>query len=1129
MIRHLQWKQLLVFLVVLIFPSLLFAEGTKQILTADTGHGKIEVMPSFSDFAWYDANGSVAPQYRLYIHVQNFGEIIYYGFGDVLDDFNNIVTDVLYEIKDPSGNIVVGPTHVPPSGAGYIQTFNQAVAGPYSIAGSSGYNALSYTPTVTGDFYIEFNFNSGTHDRTAFKYFDITVSTPSNVAIDGRVWSEDWQMTTDDYGNHFLGKLFVYSDDGIVTSINFNSMDPFVFGVSCNQYGCYNTGNFTNDRRSVPGMQTLPQYKLFLNNPDPNIYPTGVPGSIIMPVVITPDCSGTANIQVNVTKAGNVNLLLDINPLPGVQPEDVQLSQAVTAGINTITWNGLNGLGQPVPDGQPIHLYVTYINGLTNLPIYDVESNPRGFLVQLVRPSGSDPLTYWDDALVGGTQNLLGCAYSLPTTGCHSWIGDGSSGIGNNNTINTWWYVVSTTEGPVAFTSQRQPFQPGAIIGPASVCKGSSNNIYWINSVGGASSYHWSYSGAGATITQLSDTSISVDFSSTATSGNIVVYGSNTDCGSGPSQSKAIILTSLPGVTLTPYPPVCTSTPAFTLTGGSPAGGTYWIGGTQYTTFDPSIMGAGTFTVTYDYTSPLSSCSAQASQPLVVNALPIVTQTPLANTCVNTTPILLSGGTPAGGIYSGTGVSGGLFTPSIAGAGTFNITYTYTDANSCENSAVQPITVYPLPTITLSAFSNVCITAPSVILSGGSPTGGTYSGPGVISGIFYPNLAGADSVTIWYQYADPNGCTDSTSKPLVISPLPDTPGTIAGTSVLCQESTGVNYSVGIVPNAGSYIWTLAPSTAGTINGNAASVSIDWSASFSGNAGLTVAGVNSCGTGNSSPLYSILVNPKPFVSFIMCTDSITTSDAAIIHLSEGIPLGGTYSGTGVNTGASTFNPALAGVGGHAITYAYTNINNCTNTASRTITVLNPAAFFCGGTFKDVRDNRYYQTVGFGSQCWMAENLNYGIQIASALAQSNNCIPEKYCFNDNSSDCSGYGGLYQWDEMMTYSEALSSQGLCPPGWHIPSEPEWSQLFNNYINNGFAGAPLKASGYSGYNALVQGADFFNRLFDFNDFAGFYWSSSSHGSYKAWAHGMNNPDPSVSTYPAIKSNAFSIRCLKD
>jgi uncharacterized protein (TIGR02145 family) len=97
-------------------------------------------------------------------------------------------------------------------------------------------------------------------------------------------------------------------------------------------------------------------------------------------------------------------------------------------------------------------------------------------------------------------------------------------------------------------------------------------------------------------------------------------------------------------------------------------------------------------------------------------------------------------------------------------------------------------------------------------------------------------------------------------------------------------------------------------------------------------------------------------------------------------------------------------------------------------------------------------------------------------------------------------------------------------------VPSEAEWTLLFNNYTNNGFAGSALKATGYSGFNALIAGVDFFNRPFSsFGSFAGFYWSSDSHGPSKAWAHGMNSYDPSVSFYPSSRSNAFSVRCVKD
>jgi uncharacterized protein (TIGR02145 family) len=121
------------------------------------------------------------------------------------------------------------------------------------------------------------------------------------------------------------------------------------------------------------------------------------------------------------------------------------------------------------------------------------------------------------------------------------------------------------------------------------------------------------------------------------------------------------------------------------------------------------------------------------------------------------------------------------------------------------------------------------------------------------------------------------------------------------------------------------------------------------------------------------------------------------------------------------------------------------------------------------------------------------------------------------------------VYQWDEIMNYDETISPQGLCPPGWHVPSEGDWNALFANYINNGFAGSPLKYSGFSGFNALLYGTNHLNKIWDFQGFATFLWSSTTQGTDKAWSHGMNDPDPSVSAYPAYRTNAFSVRCIRD
>ena len=282
--------------------------------------------------------------------------------------------------------------------------------------------------------------------------------------------------------------------------------------------------------------------------------------------------------------------------------------------------------------------------------------------------------------------------------------------------------------------------------------------------------------------------------------------------------------------------------------------------------------------------------------------------------------------------------------------------------------------------------------------------------------------------------------------------------------------------------------------------------------------------NSC-TGTSNTVV-VSVKPLAAVSFTPCTDVITTTDANPFTLKGGLPLGGAYSGTGVNAGL--FNPAI-GAGIHTITYSYSNVFGCANTASLNITVLNPLPFFCGSPLTDVRDTKQYPTIKLGSQCWMAANLNFGTQVPSSSMQRDNCTTEKYCLNDISANCTTLGGLYQWDEVMQFEPVESIQGLCPPGWHIPSENDWNTLFNLYTSSGFAGSPLKYTWYSGFDVFLNGIRFDNRNWDFDTFATFLWSSTSHGPVKAWAHSMNSINPSVSFYPGNRSNAFYVRCIKN
>ena len=157
--------------------------------------------------------------------------------------------------------------------------------------------------------------------------------------------------------------------------------------------------------------------------------------------------------------------------------------------------------------------------------------------------------------------------------------------------------------------------------------------------------------------------------------------------------------------------------------------------------------------------------------------------------------------------------------------------------------------------------------------------------------------------------------------------------------------------------------------------------------------------------------------------------------------------------------------------------------------------------------------------------MAADLNYVNEIPSTQHQRDNCISEVY----HNPAASSQKPVYQWDEIKRYDDTPGLQGLCPPGWHVPTESEWTNLFAYYTSNGFAGSPLKYSGYSGFNALLSGVNHFNRQWDFQNFATFFWSSTPYGSYKAWSHGMNDYNPSVSVYPSSRANAFSVRCIKD
>ena len=127
---------------------------------------------------------------------------------------------------------------------------------------------------------------------------------------------------------------------------------------------------------------------------------------------------------------------------------------------------------------------------------------------------------------------------------------------------------------------------------------------------------------------------------------------------------------------------------------------------------------------------------------------------------------------PAGGEFSGPGVTGNNFNASVAGLGTHTIAYTVTDANGCTNSATEDIVVNNLPTPILNLSTDeVCINGAPISLGGGIPLGGTYSGPGVIGTTFDPVTAGVGTHTITYSF-DNGTCSAEATDDIVVFDLP---------------------------------------------------------------------------------------------------------------------------------------------------------------------------------------------------------------------------------------------------------------------------------------------------------------------------------------------------------------------
>ena len=186
------------------------------------------------------------------------------------------------------------------------------------------------------------------------------------------------------------------------------------------------------------------------------------------------------------------------------------------------------------------------------------------------------------------------------------------------------------------------------------------------------------------------------------------------------------------------------------------------------------------------------------------------------------------------------------------------------------------------------------------------------------------------------------------------------------------------------------------------------------------------------------------------------------------------------------------------------------------------------------------------------------MNIGTMINGSLNQTNNGVIEKCCYDDSSYNCYEYGGLYQWDEAMGYSTTAGVQGICPVGWHLPTDDEW-KLLEGTIDSQYgvghsewdgigwrgydAGGKLKESGTSHWNSSNTGAtnssgftalpgggrDTSSGSFHGVGVSGTFWSSSVYSSTYAWYRTLGSSNQLVARDNYDRAGGFSARCVRD
>ncbi len=509
------------------------------------------------------------------------------------------------------------------------------------------------------------------------------------------------------------------------------------------------------------------------------------------------------------------DILVTVNPLPTVDAGSDQHIGACPGAANAYINTQATGT-------NPINYQWTPANGLSAANILNPFADPSSTTTYSVTATDTYGCTATDAVVIfvdavptanAGTNQVIGtCAWAanadlvgsgsgtLPVA--YSW--SPASGLNNPGVANTvadpsvtTTYTLTVTDAygcvatdDVTVTVAGLPAVSVSADNPV-VCATFASHL----TASGAITYAWS---PGIGLSSVTSSNV------TAVPPATTIYTvTGTDIYSCTAAAQiTITVNPNPVVTITPAVTTLCVGSSDTLTANGAA--TYlWNPGTGLSATSGNVVIANPVVSTiYTLTGNTLGCAGSTTITVTVNPLPLVTLNPINDVCLHDVPFVLTQGTPAGGVYTGPGITGtDIFDPALAGTGIHILTYTYTDNNLCVNEDTQTIKVKPNPVMTVTPnMSYICRgTSVSLVATGAnnyawSPaaTLSASTGSVVVATPLTPS-------TIYTVTGEINGCTASveatvqTYTTIPVSVTPEVESICPGGSVTMTASGALHY------------------------------------------------------------------------------------------------------------------------------------------------------------------------------------------------------------------------------------------------------------------------------------------------------------------------------------------------